>query len=129
MSIAPIHATPTSGPVRRPFAVCSPFTDPVQALEHIASMLGVGAGEVDAMLTQRVVTTRGETFTKQLGVQDSSRSRDAIVKALYEARAWDGVAWHPLGVPPWVLVPAGISGPRWDVVRWPVSVSDERFGC
>lgn len=39
---------------------------------------------VRAMLTQRVVTTRGEVFEKKLGVQDAERTRDAIVKALYE---------------------------------------------
>lgn len=39
---------------------------------------------LEAMLTQRVVKTRGEVFTKQLGVQDADLTRDAIVKTLYE---------------------------------------------
>lgn len=38
------------------------------------------------MLTQRVVVTRGETFTKQLGLNDATLTRDAIVKSLYEVR-------------------------------------------
>lgn len=39
-----------------------------------------------SMLTQRVVTTRGEVFIKQLSVQDAEFTRDAIVKSLYEVR-------------------------------------------
>lgn len=38
------------------------------------------------MLTQRVVVTRGEIFTKQLSVEDANLTRDAIVKSLYEVR-------------------------------------------
>lgn len=41
---------------------------------------------LEAMLTQRVVVTRGETFTKQLGLDDANLTRDAIVKSLYEVR-------------------------------------------
>lgn len=39
---------------------------------------------LEAMLTQRVVKTRGEVFTKQLNVQDANLTRDAIVASLYE---------------------------------------------
>ena len=42
------------------------------------------ASLVEEMLTQRVVKTRTEVFTKQIGVQDASLTRDAIVKSLYE---------------------------------------------
>lgn len=49
-------------------------------------MLGVTERVLEAMLTQRVVTTRGEVFTKQLGVVDADLTRDAIVKSLYEVR-------------------------------------------
>eukprot|EP00752_Nemacystus_decipiens_P009298 g8309.t1 len=55
------------------------------ALEMLSALLGVKASLVEEMLTQRVVKTRGEVFTKQLGVQDASLTRDAIVKSLYEA--------------------------------------------
>lgn len=41
---------------------------------------------LEAMLTQRVVVTRGETFTKQLSLDDANLTRDAIVKSLYEVR-------------------------------------------
>lgn len=36
------------------------------------------------MLTQRVVTTKGEVFVKQMSVPDAVFTRDAIVKSLYE---------------------------------------------
>lgn len=52
---------------------------------------------LEAMLTQRVVTTRGEVFTKQLSVQDAEYTRNAIVKSLYEAResrGGSGGGWH-----------------------------------
>ncbi|CAM9264982.1 unnamed protein product, partial [Sphacelaria rigidula] len=55
------------------------------ALATLAELLGVEEVVMEAMLTQRVVTTRGEIFTKQLSVQDASFTRDAIVKSLYEA--------------------------------------------
>lgn len=38
------------------------------------------------MLTQRTVVTLGETFTKQLGLDDANLTRDAIVKSLYEVQ-------------------------------------------
>lgn len=49
-------------------------------------MLGVDRAVLEAMLTQRVVVTRGEVFTINLGVQDADLTRDAIVKSLYEVR-------------------------------------------
>ncbi|CAM9971674.1 unnamed protein product [Pylaiella littoralis] len=55
------------------------------ALERLSALLGVTAPLVESMLTQRVVKTRGEVFTKQLEVQDANLTRDAIVKSLYEA--------------------------------------------
>lgn len=56
----------------------------VQALSTLASLLGVTEAVLKSMLTQRVVTTRGEVFTKQLSVPDADLTRDAIVKSLYE---------------------------------------------
>lgn len=55
-----------------------------QALATLAMLLGVEETVLEAMLTQRVVTTRAEVFTKQLGVPDADLTRDAIVKSLYE---------------------------------------------
>lgn len=73
-----------------PTCVCT-FT---QALEKLSALLGVKASLVEEMLTQRVVKTRTEVFTKQLGVQDASLTRDAIVKSLYEVgRVEDGVGF------------------------------------
>lgn len=42
---------------------------------------------LEAMLTQRVVTTRKEVFTKQLSAPDADLTRDAIVKSLYEVQS------------------------------------------
>lgn len=58
----------------------------MQALSTLSKLLGVKELVLEAMLTQRVVTTRGEVFTKQLGVHDADLTRDAIVKSLYEVR-------------------------------------------
>lgn len=58
----------------------------VQALSTLSKLLGVEESLLEAMLTQRVVTTRGEVFTKQLVVHDADLTRDAIVKSLYEVR-------------------------------------------
>lgn len=41
---------------------------------------------MESMLTQRVVVTRGEVFTKQLDVPNAELTRDAIVKSLFEVR-------------------------------------------
>ena len=38
------------------------------------------------MLTQRTMVTRGETFIKQLELDDANLTRDAIVKSLYEVQ-------------------------------------------
>ncbi|CAM9603433.1 unnamed protein product, partial [Sphacelaria rigidula] len=54
-------------------------------LTTLAKLLGVTEAVLESMLTQRVVTTRGEVFTKQLSVTDAELTRDAIVKSLYEA--------------------------------------------
>ncbi|CAM9285240.1 unnamed protein product, partial [Hapterophycus canaliculatus] len=55
------------------------------ALATLASLLGVAEADLESMLTKRVVKTRMEVFTKQLGVQDANLARDAIVKSIYEA--------------------------------------------
>lgn len=57
-----------------------------QALSTLAACLAVEESALEAMLTQRVVVTRGETFTKQLGLDEANLTRDAIVKSLYEVR-------------------------------------------
>eukprot|EP00903_Cladosiphon_okamuranus_P006607 g6454.t1 len=56
-----------------------------ETLSTLAAFLAVEESALEAMLTQRTVVTRGETFTKQLGVDDANLTRDAIVKSLYEA--------------------------------------------
>ncbi|CAN0460777.1 unnamed protein product, partial [Hapterophycus canaliculatus] len=56
-----------------------------QALSRLSTFLGVEEPALEAMLTQRVVVTRGETFTIQLGLEDANLARNAIVKSLYEA--------------------------------------------
>lgn len=61
-----------------------------QALATLASLLGVEESVLEPMLTQRVVKTRGEVFTKQLEVLDANLTRDAIVKSLYEVCAGGG---------------------------------------
>lgn len=55
-----------------------------QTLSTLAALLAVKESALEAMLTQRVVVTRGETFTKQLGLDDANLTRDAIIKSLYE---------------------------------------------
>ena len=57
---------------------------PQQALSNLASLLGLDEQSLEAMLTQRVVTTHGEVFTIQLDVSNAELTRDAIVKSLYE---------------------------------------------
>lgn len=64
--------------------------DTVQVLTTLAKLLGVTEAVLESMLTQRVVTTRGEVFTKQLSVTDAELTRDAIVKSLYEVRSRAG---------------------------------------
>lgn len=56
-------------------------------MDLLGSLLGLEADVVNAMLRQREVTTMGETFNKRLGVQEAERTRDAIVKAVYEVSA------------------------------------------
>ncbi|CAN0528106.1 unnamed protein product, partial [Ectocarpus sp. 12 AP-2014] len=56
-----------------------------ETLSTLAAFLAVEESALEAMLTQRVVVTRGETFTKQLSAADANLTRDAIVKSLYEA--------------------------------------------
>lgn len=64
---------------------------PEQGLSSLASLLGVKESVLESMLTQRVVKTTREVFTKQLGVRNADLTRDAIVKSLYEVRgAEDG---------------------------------------
>lgn len=57
-----------------------------QTLATLAEFLAVEETALESMLTQRVVVTRGETFTKQLSLDDANLTRDAIVKSLYEVR-------------------------------------------
>lgn len=68
-----------------------------QALERLSALLGVTAPLVESMLTQRVVKTRGEVFTKQLEVQDANLTRDAIVKSLYEVTFTEKCCYPLLG--------------------------------
>ncbi|CAM9708868.1 unnamed protein product, partial [Choristocarpus tenellus] len=56
-----------------------------EALAHLAFLLGVTGDSLKSLLTQRVVKTRGEVFTKLYGMQEATRVRDAVVKALYQA--------------------------------------------
>lgn len=56
----------------------------LQALERLAELVAIQVGELEAMLTVRKVKQGLEVFSKQLDVQDAARTRDAIVKALYE---------------------------------------------
>ena len=44
------------------------------------------ASALEAMLTQRVVVTHGETFTIQADMVNANLTRDAIVKSLYEVQ-------------------------------------------
>lgn len=55
-----------------------------QTLSTLAAFLAVEESALEAMLTQRTVVTLGETFTKQLGLDDANLTRDAIVKSLFE---------------------------------------------
>ncbi|CAM9101018.1 unnamed protein product, partial [Hapterophycus canaliculatus] len=56
-----------------------------QALSTLAALLGLEDSALEMMLAQRVVATRGETFTLHYSVADAELTRDAIVKSLYEA--------------------------------------------
>ncbi|CAM9410394.1 unnamed protein product, partial [Sphacelaria rigidula] len=57
-----------------------------ETLETTANLLGVGVKNLEDMLTIKVVpVTRGEVFTKRLGIKEAVRSRDAAIKSLYEA--------------------------------------------
>ncbi|CAM9467577.1 unnamed protein product, partial [Ectocarpus fasciculatus] len=56
-----------------------------ETLSTLARLLGVEEEALRTMLTQRVIATRGEIFTIQVGLDDASLVRDAIVKSLYEA--------------------------------------------
>ncbi len=64
--------------------VSSVFLVGGQTLSTLAGFLAVEEADLEAMLTQRAVVTRGETFTKLLSVADANLTRDAIVKSLYE---------------------------------------------
>lgn len=57
-----------------------------QTMSTLAECLAVEETALESMLTQRVVVTRGETFTIQLSLDDANLTRDAIVKSLYEVR-------------------------------------------
>lgn len=50
----------------------------------LASLLGVDDAMLERMLLQRVVEARGDVIIRHLDVQDAERTRDAIVKSLYE---------------------------------------------
>lgn len=47
-------------------------------------LLGVEETLLEAMLTERIIITRNEKFTRKLDVADAELTRDAIVKSLYE---------------------------------------------
>eukprot|EP00904_Undaria_pinnatifida_P007253 jgi/Undpi1/3658/HiC_scaffold_16.g07028.m1 len=55
------------------------------ALGKLSALMGIDTALLETMLTKRVVKTGREEFTKKLGVQDAGLSRDAVVKALFEA--------------------------------------------
>lgn len=57
----------------------------LEAIESVADILLVSPGELTSLLTQREVFTRGEMFTIQLSPVDAANTRDATVKAIYEA--------------------------------------------
>ncbi|CAM9355556.1 unnamed protein product [Discosporangium mesarthrocarpum] len=57
----------------------------IDDLQNLGDLLGVDMGALESLLIQRVVKTRGEVFTKKLDLQDATRTRDAVVKALYQA--------------------------------------------
>lgn len=78
--------------------MCPNFSFP-QTLSTLAAFLAVEESALEAMLTQRVVVTRGETFTKQLSAADANLTRDAIVKSLYEVRARVESSWRVLQLP------------------------------
>jgi myosin heavy subunit len=61
-----------------------------QALDDAAAVLGVTPSALSALLTQRAVTTRGETFTVPLTATDAALTRDATAKALY-AQLFEGL--------------------------------------
>lgn len=66
----------------------------LQVVETLSALVGVDASLVVSMLTQRVVKARvGESFTKQLTVQEATLTRDAIVKSLYEVNQSFGAAF------------------------------------
>ena len=66
----------------------------LQALSTLSSLVGVPVSSMESMLTQRVVVTRGEVFTKQLDVSNAELTRDAIVKSLFEVRR----GWYRLSL-------------------------------
>eukprot|EP00752_Nemacystus_decipiens_P008749 g7810.t1 len=56
-----------------------------EALSALAKLLAVEESALEAMLTQSVTVARSERYTKQLSPDNANRTRDAIVKSLYEA--------------------------------------------
>ncbi len=66
--------------------------------ERSAALLKVTPTELQATLTQRVMTARGETYTISLNSKDAVNARNAICKALYASvfTAIVGVLNHAL---------------------------------
>lgn len=60
--------------------------------QNSCQLLGLSLQNVIDMLTQKRMTTRGETFTLRLTVNDAAYARDAFCKALYESLFTDIVS-------------------------------------
>jgi len=54
-------------------------------LGNVAALLGTEVAELQTALTYRVVAARGEVMKSELNVEDASRARDALAKALYDS--------------------------------------------
>lgn len=61
----------------------------LKALEFLAGLLGVEVTAVEGMITQRKMKLVEKPI--QLGVQDAKRTRDAVVKSLYEVGGRSGL--------------------------------------
>ncbi|KAL9191102.1 hypothetical protein ACHAXT_000808 [Thalassiosira profunda] len=57
-------------------------------LETLSSLIGVSSADIEAALTKRFMTTRGEEFTIYLSANGAKDGRDALAKEIY-ARVFD----------------------------------------